>query len=198
MTHNQAPSFSYLFGGLFFRPQFLSSFIQSKFLWKLKIKVSGINVDEVFPLSPWQQAASSWMQLLWQVKGYLGVMGDGCWVGGLSGVLGKYVNGAVCLGLCGAHLVVVHSNKNAPFCMVSLLSSLNDPLWSPAHMDSSVHICIRDWLKILSTAASFKISIISKFAFFLSLKPPKQIKYVILRWDSVWDDGESVEPLAWC
>lgn len=30
----------------------------------------------------------------------LGVTDDGCWVGGLGGDLGKYMNGAVCLGLC--------------------------------------------------------------------------------------------------
>lgn len=29
--------------------------------------------------------------------------------------LGKYVNGAECLGLCGACLVVVRGNKNTPF-----------------------------------------------------------------------------------
>lgn len=36
-------------------------------------------------------------------------------MGGWSGDCGKYMNGAVCLGLCGAHLAVVHSNKNALF-----------------------------------------------------------------------------------
>lgn len=55
------------------------------------------------------------MQLLGEGQRTLGVMGDGCWVGGLGGDLVKYMNGAVCLGLCGAHLVVVHSNKNALF-----------------------------------------------------------------------------------
>ena len=33
----------------------------------------------------------------------------------MGGDLGKYVNGAECLGPCEAHLVVVHSNKNTPF-----------------------------------------------------------------------------------
>lgn len=56
--------------------------------------------------------------LLLQLQGQrlLGGMGDGCWVGGLGGDLGKYyMNGAVCLRLCGVHLDVVHSNKNALF-----------------------------------------------------------------------------------
>lgn len=46
-----------------------------------------------------------------------GVMGDGCWVGGSGGDLGKYMNGAMCLRPCGAHLAVVHgNNKNKALC----------------------------------------------------------------------------------
>lgn len=57
----------------------------------------------------------------------------------MSGDLGKYMNGAVCLGLCGVHLAVVHSNKNALFGLRGVSVNFPEVLhtWDP-----SVHICI--------------------------------------------------------
>ena len=76
------------------------------------------------------------MQLLEQVKGHSVVMGDGCWVGGDRG---KYMNGAVCLGLCGVHLAVVHSNKNALFGLRGVSVNFSEVLHPP---DPPVHVCM--------------------------------------------------------
>lgn len=77
------------------------------------------------------------MQLLGQVKGYLGVMGDGCWVGGGVGTLVN-IWMELCVWDCvGLTLLLSIATKMLFLdCMVSLLSSLNDHLWSPASMGS--------------------------------------------------------------